>query len=113
MAIWSGWRSPSNGPSVKRIHTGEISMNGRLKLAFMSSAITMSAMTTLLTWSAAVEMISGPIRPIQGDTFEMAGVGVIRLADIDAPEMAQKCEGGPQHLRDCRAYVADALTERG
>ena len=49
---------------------------------------------------------------MDGDTFEMAGVGVIRLADIDAPEMAQKCEGGPKHLRDCGVYVADVLAER-
>jgi endonuclease YncB( thermonuclease family) len=41
----------------------------------------------------------------------MAGVGVIRLADIDAPEMAQKCQGGPQE-RDCGAFVADALAGR-
>ena len=46
------------------------------------------------------------------DTFEMAGVGVIRLADINAPEMAQKCQGGPKELRDCGAFVADVLAGR-
>ena len=71
-----------------------------------------AATTTLLAWSAVAETITGPIRPMDGDTFEMAGVGVIRLADIDAPEMAQKCEGGPKHLRDCGVYVADVLAER-
>jgi endonuclease YncB( thermonuclease family) len=71
-----------------------------------------AATTTLLAWSAVAETITGLIRPMDGDTFEMAGVGVIRLADIDAPEMAQNCEGGPKHLRDCGVYVADVLAER-
>jgi endonuclease YncB( thermonuclease family) len=75
-------------------------------------AMAIAATTTLLAWSAVAETITGPIRPMDGDTFEMAGVGVIRLADIDAPEMAQKCEGGPKHLRDCGMYVADVLAER-
>ena len=66
-------------------------MNGRIKLGrAMSSAMAIAGMTTLVTWSAVAETISGPLRPMDGDTFEMAGVGVIRLADIDAPEMAQK-----------------------
>jgi endonuclease YncB( thermonuclease family) len=71
-----------------------------------------AGMTTLVTWSAVAETISGPVRPMDGDTFEMAGVGVLRLADMDAPEMAQKCEGGPKHLRVCGVYVADVLAER-
>jgi hypothetical protein len=37
---------------------------------------------------------------------------VIRLADIDAPEMAQKCRGGPKELRSCGVFVADTLAER-
>jgi endonuclease YncB( thermonuclease family) len=80
----------------------------------MVARLTMAiaATTTLLAWSAVAETITGLIRPMDGDTFEMAGVGVIRLADIDAPEMAQKCEGGPKHLRDCGVYVADVLAER-
>jgi endonuclease YncB( thermonuclease family) len=64
------------------------------------------------TWSALAETITGPVRPMDGDTFEMAGVGVIRLAEIDAPEMAQKCQGGPKELRDCGAFVADVLDGR-
>src|ERR671910_412582 len=59
-------------------------------------AMAIAATTTLLAWSAVAETITGLIRPIDGDTSEMAGVGVIRLADIDAPEMAQKCQGGPK-----------------
>jgi endonuclease YncB( thermonuclease family) len=75
-------------------------------------AMAIAATTTFLAWSAVAETITGLIRPMDGDTFEMAGVGIVRLADIDAPEMAQKCEGGPKHLRDCGVYVADVLAER-
>jgi endonuclease YncB( thermonuclease family) len=78
----------------------------------MSSAMAIAGMTTLATWSAVAETTSGAVRPMDGDTFEMAGVGVIRLADIDAPEMAQKCQGGPKELRDCGAFVADVLAGR-
>ena len=65
------------------------------------------AIAIFATWPALAQTIAGPVRPMDGDTFEMAGVGVIRLADIDAPEMAQKCQGGPKELRDCGAFVAD------
>jgi endonuclease YncB( thermonuclease family) len=70
------------------------------------------AESTLGAWSALAKTITGPVRPMDGDTFEMAGVGVIRLADIDAPEMAQKCQGGPKELRGCGAFVADVLAGR-
>jgi endonuclease YncB( thermonuclease family) len=68
-----------------------------------------AAASTLLAWPALAEAITGPVRPMEGDTFEMAGVGVIRLAKIDAPEMARKCRGGPKKLHDCGAFVADVL----
>jgi endonuclease YncB( thermonuclease family) len=51
------------------------------------------------------------VQPMDGDTFELAGV-VIRLAEVDAPEISQKCEGGPKELRSCGAFVGDALAER-
>jgi endonuclease YncB( thermonuclease family) len=70
------------------------------------------AIAILASWPALAETIAGRVRPMDGDTFEMAGVGVIRLADIDAPEMAQKCRGGSKELRDCGAFVADVLAER-
>jgi endonuclease YncB( thermonuclease family) len=75
-------------------------------------AMPIAAVATLATWSALAQTITGPVRPMDGDTFEMAGVRVVRLADIDAPEMAQKCEGGPKELRDCGAFVADVLAGR-
>ena len=49
---------------------------------------------------------------IDGDTFKI-GETVVRLFDIDAPELAQICDGGPSRLRPCGAYVADALAEPG
>jgi endonuclease YncB( thermonuclease family) len=77
----------------------------------LSSVMAIVAMTACLTWSARAETISGRVRPMDGDTFEIAGV-VIRLADVDAPEMSQKCQGGPKELRNCGAFVADVLAER-
>jgi endonuclease YncB( thermonuclease family) len=74
-------------------------------------AMATAAMTALVTWAALAETITGPVRPMDGDTFEIAGV-VIRLADVDAPEMAQKCQGGPKELRDCGAFVVDVLAGR-
>ena len=60
---------------------------------------------------AQAEVITGTVRLMDGDTFEIKGV-IIRLADIDAPELAQKCPGGPKSLRGCGVYVADALADR-
>jgi endonuclease YncB( thermonuclease family) len=60
---------------------------------------------------AEPETLAGPVRVIDGDTFAI-GETVVRLADVDAPEMAQRCEGGLSALRHCGAYVADALKER-
>jgi endonuclease YncB( thermonuclease family) len=77
----------------------------------LSSVMAIFAMTACLTWSARAETISGRVRPMDGDTFEIADV-VIRLADVDAPEKSQKCEGGPKELRNCGAFVADVLAER-
>ena len=48
---------------------------------------------------------------IDGDTIAI-GTTVVRVADVDAPEMAQRCDDGPSALRHCGAYVADALKER-
>jgi hypothetical protein len=85
-------------------------MNGGATIAHticrLSSVMAIFATTACLTWSARAETISGRVRPMDGDTFEIAGV-VIRLADVDAPEMSQKCQGGPKELRNCGAFVAD------
>jgi endonuclease YncB( thermonuclease family) len=66
-----------------------------------------------VTAAAAAEpdTITGTASVIDGDTFAI-GATVVRLADVDAPELAQTCEGGPRELRPCGAYVADALAER-
>jgi endonuclease YncB( thermonuclease family) len=55
-----------------------------------------------------IAALAEPPRVIDGDTF-VIDTAVIRLADVDAPELAQKCEGGPAELRPCGAYVADVL----
>jgi endonuclease YncB( thermonuclease family) len=66
----------------------------------------------LVTEAAAdPEVISGPAAVIDGDTFTI-GDTVIRLFDVDAPELAQTCEGGPSRMRPCGTYVADALAVR-
>jgi endonuclease YncB( thermonuclease family) len=57
------------------------------------------------------EIIAGAAAVIDGDTFRIGGT-VIRLYDIDAPKLAQTCDGGPSRLRSSGVYVADALAER-
>jgi endonuclease YncB( thermonuclease family) len=61
--------------------------------------------------AAEGDVITGTAAVIDGDTIAI-GDSVIRLFDVDAPEMAQTCEGGPSRLRACGAYVAGALAER-
>jgi endonuclease YncB( thermonuclease family) len=61
--------------------------------------------------AAEPETLAGPVRVIDGDTFAIGAI-VVRLADVDAPELAQTCDGGPVPMRHCGAYVADALKDR-
>jgi endonuclease YncB( thermonuclease family) len=61
--------------------------------------------------AAEAETLAGAAAVIDGDTFRI-GETIVRLADVDAPELAQTCDGGPRPLRSCGAYVADALVER-
>jgi len=61
--------------------------------------------------AAGPATIAGPARVIDGDTFAI-GETIVRLEDVDAPELAQTCDGGPAELQHCGAYVADALAER-
>jgi endonuclease YncB( thermonuclease family) len=63
-----------------------------------------------VTAAAEPETLTGTAAVIDGDTFEI-GETVVRLSDVDAPELAQTCDGGPKRLRPCGAYVADALAE--
>jgi endonuclease YncB( thermonuclease family) len=73
-----------------------------LALLLLVPAAAATAEPVTLTGTAAV---------IDGDTFAI-GATVVRLADVDAPELAQTCEAGLRGLRPCGAYVADALVER-
>ena len=57
------------------------------------------------------EILAGAAAVIDGDIFKI-GETIVRLYDVDAPELAQTCDGGPSRLRPCGAYVADALAER-
>lgn len=75
-------------------------------------------MLMLLATVALFMVLSGPAfgdvtgkpRVIDGDTLKIAGES-IRLYGIDAPEMAQRCDG-PKTLRKCGEFAADALIER-
>jgi endonuclease YncB( thermonuclease family) len=82
-----------------------------LTLMKKMAAMTVTIIAASVAAAARTGTIVGPVQPIDGDTFEIAGI-VIRLADIDAPEMSQKCEGGPKEMRSCGAFVADVLAER-
>ena len=79
-------------------------MGGRPYLAVLALLVTAPA-------AAQPETLTGPARVIDGDTFAI-GTTVVRVADVDAPEMAQRCDDGSSALRHCGAYVADALKER-
>lgn len=61
--------------------------------------------------AAEPEILAGAAAVIDGDTIRI-GETVVRLFDVDAPELAQTCDGGPSRLRPCGARVADALAER-
>ena len=63
------------------------------------------------TIPAEPETIAGIAAVIDGDTIRI-GETVVRLFDVDAPELAQTCDGGPSRLRHCGAHVADVLAER-
>jgi endonuclease YncB( thermonuclease family) len=90
------------------------SMNGATiacAVCRISSTMVVLAIAASITWSLRAETVTGRVRLIDGDTFEIEGI-MIRLADVDAPEMSQKCEGGPEELRNCGEFVADTLAVR-
>jgi endonuclease YncB( thermonuclease family) len=67
------------------------------------------ALLSILAFSARAD-VTGKPRVIDGDTVAI-GEQVIRFFGIDAPEMAQRCDG-PKPLRKCGEVAADALAER-
>jgi endonuclease YncB( thermonuclease family) len=58
----------------------------------------------------AASTIKGRAHVIDGDTLDVGGHR-IRLADIDAPELAQTCKG-PSQLRRCGKLAAEFLSAR-
>jgi endonuclease YncB( thermonuclease family) len=79
----------------------------------LGSRLIVAAIVVALGGARAAEpgALSGSAAVIDGDTFRI-GEAVIRLADIDAPELAQMCDSGPSPLASCGTYVAEALAER-
>ncbi len=69
-----------------------------------------AATACLLASAAYAESARGLAHVIDGDTLEI-GSTIIRLGDIDAPELGQKCDG-PKKLRSCGSVAADFLAER-
>jgi endonuclease YncB( thermonuclease family) len=51
-----------------------------------------------LTLPAAAQTLSGPVRVIDADTFDIGAPMTIRLIGIDAPEAAQTCRDGQRVL---------------
>lgn len=66
----------------------------------------------LLAWPfhAAATTLTGPAEVVDGDTIRL-GDTVVRLADIDAPELGQRCDG-PRALRRCGVVATNRLAER-
>ncbi len=67
------------------------------------------ALFLMLTGPAPAD-VTGKPRVIDGGTIEISGQ-VVRLFGIDAPEMAQRCDG-PKTLLKCGEVAVDALIER-
>lgn len=79
--------------------------------AACAALINLSLTLALMIPAHAGEIVAGQAEPIDGDTFAI-GETIIRLADIDAPELAQTCDGGPKPLRRCGEHVAGLLANR-
>ena len=108
------WRDRDSGDAKHREKLAVARVIGArmFHAAIVSVIITAAALgLSRPALSAVGDVIAGAAAVIDGDTIAIDDV-VIRLFDVDAPEMAQTCEGGPSRLRSCGAYVADALAER-
>lgn len=62
------------------------------------------------TRSAAVATISGPVRIIDGDTFDHRGER-IRIADIDTPELSSTCAAEVRLAQAAKARLGILLAE--
>lgn len=76
-----------------------------------------ATLTALSLWGGCVQAnesisdLSGPIRVIDGDTFEVAGVKV-RLHAIDAPETDQMCETRQGKVWACGGWITKVAHDR-
>jgi len=68
-------------------------------------------MLTSVMAAAADQSIIGRAEPIDGDTFAIGDL-MVRLADVDAPELAQICKEGPKPFRRCGEHVAGIVAHR-
>jgi endonuclease YncB( thermonuclease family) len=59
----------------------------------------------------SAEAITGPMRVIDGDSFEVAGVK-IRLHAVDAPETDQMCETRQGTEWACGGWISKVVTDR-
>ncbi|MCV3272963.1 thermonuclease family protein [Roseobacter sinensis] len=59
----------------------------------------------------ATTALSGPVRVVDGDTFDVGGTPV-RLFGIDAPEADQTCTTDQGQTWACGAWVTDQVTTR-
>jgi hypothetical protein len=80
-------------------------MRAMRRLACVFSAVVVLA-ACLAPLGLAAADVSGSTHVIDGDTIEIDDAGV-RLADIDAPELGQRCEG-PKPLRPCGQVAAES-----
>lgn len=69
-----------------------------------------AALLCLVPISTSATELRGSARVIDGDTLEVVGQ-TVRLLDVDAFELAQRCEG-PKELAACGQLAAAALQER-
>jgi endonuclease YncB( thermonuclease family) len=60
--------------------------------------------------AASADLAGTRAQIIDGDTIELSGT-TICVNGIDAPEMGQRCRGGPRSFGPCGKVAADALAE--
>ena len=94
--------------------TGPLSyFTGRLRLALsLALAVAVLALSGgILQANLSAREFTGPIRVVDGDTFEVAGIKV-RLHAIDAPENDQMCETKQGVDWACGGWITKVVADR-